>query len=126
MKVLVIMVVITILFIGFAIWVQQSLESSAQTLTQNLNKLEQAVKGDDWDTANRHLESFNQLWEKTKNLWQIFIDHNEIDNIDVALARVNQLVSSKEKAESLSEISALRLFIIHIPQKESLCLVNIL
>jgi len=124
LKVLVIMVVVTIIFIGFAIWTQHTLASSAQTLEQTLNSLESAIKGDNWETANEQLEYFNQLWEKTKNLWQIFIDHEEIDNIDVTLARVKQLVSTKEKADSLSEISALKLFIVHIPQKESLCLVN--
>jgi len=124
LKVLVIMMAITIIFIGFAIWTQHTLASSAQTLEQTLNSLESAIKGDNWETANEQLEYFNQLWEKTKNLWQIFIDHEEIDNIDVTLARVKQLVSTKEKADSLSEISALKLFIVHIPQKESLCLVN--
>lgn len=118
------MMAITIIFIGFAIWTQHTLASSAQTLEQTLNSLESAIKGDNWETANEQLEYFNQLWEKTKNLWQIFIDHEEIDNIDVTLARVKQLVSTKEKADSLSEISVLKLFIVHIPQKESLCLVN--
>ncbi len=125
LKVLAIMVATTIIFIGFAIWAQHSLESSSQRLEQSLDSLEQAIKGDNWDMANEQLESFNQVWEETKNLWQIFIDHEEIDNIDATLARVKQLVSIKEKADSLSEISALKLFIVHIPQKESLRLVNI-
>lgn len=125
MKVLVIMLAITIIFVGFAIWTQRSLETSAEKLEQNLSSLEQAIKGDNWEMANAELESVNQLWERTKNSWQIFIDHEEIDNIDATLARIKQLVSLKEKADSLSEISALKLYIVHIPQKESLRLVNI-
>lgn len=125
MKVLITMVVIIAIFIGFAIWVQHNLESSAERLVQNLNTLERAIKEDNWDMANNQLDSLNHLWEKTKNLWQILIDHEEIDNIDATLARVKQLVNLKEKADSLSELSALKLFIVHIPQKESLCLANI-
>lgn len=125
MKIPLIMVAITIIFIGFAVWTQHSLAASAEKLEQRLSSLESAIKDDNWEMANDQLESFNQLWRKTKNSWQIFINHEEIDNIDATLARVKQLVSLKAKADSLSEISALRLFIVHIPQKESLCLVNI-
>ena len=126
LKIPLIMVAITIIFIGFAVWTQHSLAASAEKLEQSLSSLESAIKNDNWEMANNELESFNQLWRKTKNSWQIFINHEEIDNIDATLARVKQLVSLKAKADSLSEISALRLFIVHIPQKESLCLVNIL
>jgi len=125
LKIPLIMVAITIIFIGFAVWTQHSLAASAEKLEQRLNSLESAIKDDNWEMANDQLESFNQLWRKTKNSWQIFINHEEIDNIDATLAKIKQLVSLKAKADSLSEISALRLFIIHIPQKESLCLVNI-
>lgn len=126
MKVPLIMVAITVVFIVFAIWTQHSLETSAEKLERSLITLESAIKNDNWDMANDELESFTRLWGKTKNSWQIFINHEEIDNIDATLAKVKQLVKLKEKTDSLSEISALRLFIVHIPQKESLCLVNIL
>jgi hypothetical protein len=120
------MVVITIVFIGFATWSQHTLSTSAEKLGQQLNSLESAIKDDNWSLANSELESFNRLWEKTKNTWQILINHQEVDNIDSTLAKVKQLVKLKQKTDSLVEISALRLFILHIPKKESLSLVNIL
>ncbi|MBM7582236.1 replicative DNA helicase [Caldicoprobacter guelmensis] len=126
MKIPFIMLAITIAFFVFAVWTQHSLEASAKKLEHRLTSLESAIKSDSWEMADSELESLTKLWGQTKNSWQIFINHEEIDNIEATLARVKQLVKLQEKTDSLSEISALRLYIAHIPQKESLCLVNIL
>ena len=58
-------------------------------------------------------------------MWAILIDHTEIDNIDMALAKIEQYIKTGEKGLALGELSSLELLIRHIPDKEKLSLENI-
>jgi hypothetical protein len=46
------------------------------------------------------------------------VDHQEIDNIDITLSRLQRFVETCDKASSLSEASALAKYVSHIPEKE--------
>ena len=93
---------------------------------QHLDRLESAVKNDNWESAGNRLEALTRVWNENRDIWQILINHEEVDNIDSTLARVKQLVEFREKTDSLAEIAVLKLFILHIPEKESLSIVNII
>jgi predicted negative regulator of RcsB-dependent stress response len=126
LKVIISVIIAIAIFVGFALWTQHTLDSSSKALAQHLDKLELSVKDNNWGHAANEVKALQQTWSKTKNLWQILINHEEVDNIDSTLAKVKQLVGLKEKADSLSEIAVLKLFVLHIPNKESLSIVNIL
>ena len=126
MKTMIFLVISVIIFIGFAVWTQNILVSSAADLGQHLDRLESAVKNDNWESAGNRLEALTRVWNENRDIWQILINHEEVDNIDSTLARVKQLVELQEKTDSLAEIAALKLFILHIPEKEALNIVNII
>ena len=126
MKTMIYMIISVIIFVSFAFWAQYKLENSAISLGQHLNQLELAIKNDNWSLADDQIKDITRVWNKNRNMWQMLIDHEEVDNIDSTLARVKQLVELQEKTDSLAEIAALKLFILHIPEKEALNIVNII
>ncbi len=125
MRLMIFLIISVIIFITFAVWTQNMLESSAGNLGRHLDHLEAAIKNDNWPSADNQVKAITRLWNENKKSWQIFINHEEVDNIDSSLARVKQLVEIREKADALAEIAVLKLFILHIPEKESLSLVNV-
>ena len=54
-----------------------------------------------------------------------WIDHEDIDNIDKTIYRIDEMVSQKEKEQSLTDIAELRFLVQDLADKEVLSLANI-
>ena len=65
MKTMIFLVISVIIFIGFAVWTQNILVSSAADLGQHLDRLESAVKNDNWESAGNRLEASPGYGTKT-------------------------------------------------------------
>ena len=72
-------------------------------------------------------ENVQKKWDETKYKWAALIDHEEIDNIEETMHRVEMLVGdAEEKIELLSELNRLSFYLQHIPERESFSIENIL
>ena len=72
-------------------------------------------------------EEVQEKWDKTKNKWAALIDHQEIDNIEETMHRVEMLIGDpEEKVELLSELNKLGFYLEHIPEREAFSLENVL
>lgn len=126
MRTLVILILILAALLGFSTWGYYHIENSARSLTRHIDKSEQAVAAGDWSTALREVSSMSSRWKKTKSVWTVFVDHEEMDKIDMTMARVRQVLKTKDRTESRAGLAELNLLIRHIPEKEGLSLHNIL
>jgi len=97
-----------ILIIIFAIFIQGYLEKSSEKL---VNKIDDLMKLVDIDKINESIELMDKLqenWDETKYKWAALIDHEEIDNIEETMHRVEMLIGDpQEKVELLSELNKL-------------------
>ncbi|MGM9572399.1 MAG: DUF4363 family protein [bacterium] len=96
------------------------LNASTEQLTAQLNGLEKRIEHNDWQAAKKDLNRWQDNWTKIQNSWTLFIDHQEIDNIELSLNRMQSYIHSQNEVLSLGELSALKYWIAHIPDKESL------
>jgi len=116
-----------IIVITFAIFTQNYLEHSSEELVSEIEHLMSLV---DIDKINESIESRDKLqktWDQTKNKWAALIDHEEIDNIEETMHRVEMLIGdSEEKVELLSELNKLGFYLEHIPEREAFSIENIL
>lgn len=126
MRTLVILIVILAAFLGISTWAYYHIENSARDLTRYIDKSEQAVAVRDWPAATREISLMTGRWEKTKSVWTIFVNHEEMDKIDMTAARVRQVLKARDPAESRAGLAELKMFIRHIPENEALTLHNIL
>ncbi|MHB8065156.1 MAG: DUF4363 family protein [Ruminiclostridium sp.] len=102
------------------------LNLSANELEHSIKAACKSVSDNQWDSAKGHLDTFEATWKKTKFGWAILLDHFEIDNIDNSFTKSEKYVESEDFSLALSELEALRQYILHIPQKEGFSLENIL
>ncbi len=125
MRLLATLAVILALVIGMGAWFNHSLQTSSDDLTGQIKLLSSTIRQQDWETAVKHSEKLEKLWEQKAKWWPVFLDHQEMDNIEFSLARVKEYVTSQDDALSLGQLSELKLMIEHIPRKEAVNLENI-
>jgi hypothetical protein len=102
-------------------------------LLSSSNKLDSSLKAcysyltkEEWDSAKKHLTDFSVYWKKTRFFWAMLLDHFEIDNIDNTFTKAMEYIESKDYSSAVAELEALRQYVLHIPERESFSLENIL
>jgi hypothetical protein len=126
MRLLVTLAIIMALIIGVGVWTNHSLATSTRELTSQIDRVAEEIEANRWEAAVVQTEKLEKTWGEKAKWWPIFLDHQEIDNIEFSLARVKEYVTSHSRALSLGQLSELKLMIGHIPEKEAVNLENVL
>lgn len=125
MKVPFFLVLALALLLGLGIWSSYAIAGSAQELTKYLNELETTLEEGDWRNSDSHMQPLLAKWSKTQQRWTLLLDHQEIDNIDLALARLHRFVQTRDLSAALAELAALQHLVRHIPELSKFTLQNI-
>jgi hypothetical protein len=93
---------------------------------QKLNdKLEDYITDNNWDKAYKSSLDFTEKWEKHSKTIKLFINHQEIDNIEMELWKLPQYVKEESKDEALASVHVLKFLLNHISNLEKVNLQNI-
>jgi len=125
MKVIIFCLLIMGLSIAFGLYSYHYLTISTNEMLAQTAELDHLVDAGNWTRASEHLKNIHQDWKKYEQIWSLLINHEEIDNIELTLARLENYIKIKNQVQSLGEISALEHWIKHIPEKEAVSLPNI-
>lgn len=118
--------ILTLAFlILFGFFISSYIKTSASKLLKEIDKIEYSISNDNYITAYTDIEKLLTDWEETEKLWSMFVNHHEIDNISITLKESVEYIKLKDKVNSSAYISALRHYIKHIPEIETLSLKNI-
>lgn len=126
MRLLATLGIILALILGLGFWTNYSLQRSTNELSQKIDRISKAVEGNQWETAEQQTGKLEKSWAQKARWWPIFLDHQEMDNIEFSLAKVKEYVASHDSPLSRGQLSELKLMIEHIPRKEEINLENIL
>jgi len=125
MRLLITLLIIFAAVIGVGFWTNNQLTASADELLLNVDKIHDEISAQHWDSASEHTEELEQNWDRKGKWWPALLDHQEIDNIDFAIARNREYIAAKNAPLALGQISEIRKMIKHIPQKGAINLTNI-
>lgn len=118
-----VLVLLIIIFSGFMI--KKYLDTSTGKLLEQITYLELLVNKGEWEKANDAALKLNADWEKTENIWTIFTNHHEIDNISITLKNTVEYIKLKDTTDSIAYLSSLKHYISHIPEMERVAIKNI-
>jgi hypothetical protein len=122
--------VISLIILGFIVglgfWTNHSLQTSAGNLASRIDKVSAEINDGRWEEAEHHTLQLEKEWERQVIWWPVFLDHQDIDNIEFSLAKIREYVANQDKALSMGQLSELKLMIEHIPEKEAVNVQNIL
>ena len=122
----VLIIVITLgLILGAGCFTILEVSGTSDVLLSHCGGIKAHIRDGEWSKARDELKRADDLWNGVKPVWTILINHKEIDNIDMALAKIKQYIETREKGLALGELSSLELLINHIPGKEKVSLENI-
>jgi len=101
------------------------LDAATNEIVAGFGELERAVDYGKWEEAGAGIGSVEKLWNKHNRWWPMVIDHQEIDNINMALVRTKQYIKMQDRAMASGELAVLKQMLEHIPEKEQVNLKNI-
>ena len=114
------------LLIGSGIWINAWLQDSSRRLVQQIEAVNGQIETGDWAQAFVQVEELERKWDQEAKWWPVFLEHQEMDNIEFSLARCQEYVAWRNDALSMGQLAETRLMIEHIPRKEEINLENIL
>ncbi|MDK2798602.1 MAG: hypothetical protein PWP27_526 [Clostridiales bacterium] len=119
------MILLVVIILGSIVYIY-FLDNAANNLISMIEKLEDTVKADDWEEAQKQLDNLQKEWKKTERWMTTLVDHQEIDTIKITLSKLSQYVDFKKTADFMAESTTLKLLIEHIPGKEKCNISNLL
>jgi hypothetical protein len=93
---------------------------------ENLNmQIETYINDRNWDEAYKAANDFSEKWERHSNIIKLFVNHQELDNIEIELSKLTQFVKEKTPDESLANVHTLDFLLNHIINLEKINIQNI-
>jgi len=126
MRIYVAVIAVLIVVLAFGVYNVNALEKDTQQMMTGFENLEADIATGNWHAASKGMEQVQEQWSAHKGRWAMVIDHQEIDNIDMAIARVTKYIEQKDSTMASGEASVLKQLLEHIPKKEKINLKNIL
>jgi hypothetical protein len=120
----IVVILIIIIYAGFRL--NYELQASTNDLIHQIDQVSILIRENNWQTAIEQTEKLNEVWEKEAKWWPVFLEHQEMDNIEFSMAKFKEYVANKNDSLSLGQLSEIRLMIEHIPRKEVINIKNIL
>lgn len=113
------------LIVAGSIISSRTLENTSEKLQKHIVKVEEGATSGNWNMAKTNLDNIEKDWSKAEGVWTVLIDHTEIDNIENSLARMEKYINTEDRSLALGELSNLRQYVKHIPEKETFNIKNI-
>jgi hypothetical protein len=125
MKVFVGIMLFFLLFFALGWYTEVMITNQAAAILDQLEMLATYVKTTEMDVIEDQIEIIDHLWVKARNYWVLLIDHHDLDQFEVALARTKAFLDNNAPVFALSEIAALKQIIYRIPDELDLTWENI-
>jgi len=115
-----------VLLIGISLGSYKYVHDSAATMVGQLDQVETMIQRGQWESSQSKLAQMQTSWDSTKYWWTILLDHQEIDNIDVSISRLQRYIDTQGLSLSLAEVSTLKMLVDHVADTQAFTLRNIL
>lgn len=125
MRLLSTLLISLILIISLGVWNNKYLQDSADAIAEQIEQVMTTIDEQRWEQARQQTAGIEKSWYKSSRWWPVFLDHQEIDNIEFSLAKAKKYVDARNVPLAQGQLSELRLMLKHIPDKESISLKNI-
>lgn len=125
MRLLLVLTIIFALVVALGFWSNHALKASSADLLRNVESITRDVENNNWEKALGQTAKLEETWEIKAKWWPTMLDHQEIDNIEFALARVKEYVATRNETLARGQLAELEVMIRHIPAIETLTLKNI-
>lgn len=126
MKQWLILIVSLIILIFSGIWEINYLKNSSIYALSDLEYSRNLVENGNFTLANEQINSIDDSWKNIKSVWSIFIDHEEIGNIDERILDYKTCIELKDKEEAIKAAKELERIFRHVVEKQEIRVGNVI
>lgn len=83
------------------------LNKSASYLSSDVEYIKNAINNNNYDFAKEQLNNTRNSWETQKTIWHIFVNNEEIEEIDETIIELEEYLNNQMKEESLVSVAKL-------------------
>jgi hypothetical protein len=116
---------IAAIVISGGILTQQYLDRSADELTSQLERVQQSVEQKDWMMGESAFALLDEHWNGVHSNWALVTDHQELDNLDLSLVRLQKFIETRDEVNARVEAGTALDLIRSIPERERLTWRNV-
>jgi len=119
-------IILFLFLLGIGIYMEIVISRQSEALQEALDRLEVTVLKNDFASLEEEINKVDRLWTAIRKVWVLIIDHRELDEFELSLARAKAYLENQVYIFALAEIVQMKQIINQIPDKQRLSLENIL
>ena len=125
MKYIITMALILAIILGLNAYVASYISKSADTLLDGVQQTRQAATVGDVQSAAGTISAMRERWEHDESRWEAFIDHREVERVDILIQRLEGYVDERTTEGMAEELQELEYLLRQMTEKHSFRLENI-
>lgn len=88
-------------------------------------EIQEAIQGENWEKAYTASMDFKDIWNNYTPIIKVFVNHQEIDNVEIELQKLPSFVKEHTKDEAFASAQTLDFLIKHLSNLEKVNVQNI-
>lgn len=124
-KQIIILIVSLVILVFGGLWEINYIEDTSRYLLSDINYIENLVKNEQYDIGASNLKNVEDTWKKLSGVWNIFVQHEEIDRVDELIIKYKTYILQNDKENAIVEGNSLKRVIEHIVSNQKVLAQNI-
>lgn len=116
--------IIVIILLNF--WQNSFLETTSRYILTDINEIDNSVKREDFEAALNGAYELEETWKNIQTGWDIFGEHNDIENISEHIESIKVYAKYADKEELVNEYTLLESLVKHVIEAEQVNFGNVL
>ncbi len=125
MKSLIMALIIAAVIVAGGLYCTNQVEELMMELTKKSDSIAENINNDGYDSAKDILLEIEKSLETDAAILASYLDHNELDKIEVAVAQLEVYLERQEKTPALAGTNTLKRYFQRIPKDYKIKLENI-
>lgn len=117
-KQITILVVSIALLIFGGVWEIKYLNNTSKYLRTDIDYVKYEIEKDDFDGAKAQLEELKKTWSNVSDVWNIFVNHDRLDDVEKALEELNANIEVKDKNEAIKSTMMLKSVVFQVVDRQ--------
>lgn len=118
--------VLLALVIGGGMLEEKETEILSERYTSAAEELRVMAEKSEWNRAQETVNAYMTAWEDTASWLQLLINHEDIDDVTLALVRLDAAIAAQEQAGCFEACAELKENARHIHHRDAFTLGNVL
>lgn len=126
MKQIIILIISVIISLSAGLYEINYLKNTTKYFNADINHIKNKINSQDFEEADIYLNKVEKSWNKIKNIWDIFVNHEDINQIEEEMLSCKLDIKSQDKEDSLKSVERLKRDLNNIYERKKIKLQNII